>query len=297
MLGGLLIAGGGMAVLGVVLATMLAVANKKLAVYEDPRIDAVEQMLPLANCGACGLPGCRAFAEALVAGEASPGQCAPSSEDDVANIAEYLGVHAGTTVKRVAFLACAGGTNVAQKHARYDGIDTCRAAVLIGGGGKGCPWGCLWYGDCAAACPFDAIHIDANSMPVVDTDVCTGCGECVTVCPKNLYSLHEPSHELWVACQSRTMGKTATSWCMVACTGCGLCVKNAAEGLIEMRDNLPVIDYAKNGLAALDAIEKCPTGAIVWLDKDKGAIRGEKAVKALEKKLAPKEEAPAGAES
>ncbi|HSM12964.1 MAG TPA: (Fe-S)-binding protein, partial [Thermoanaerobaculia bacterium] len=125
------------------LAALLVLAHRRLHVEEDPRIDAVEEMLPHSNCGACGQPGCRAFAELLVNGGALPGKCTVSSETDRERIATYLGVDVGAEEKRVARLACAGGTNVARNRARYDGLGTCGAAAQVAGGGKSCFWGCL----------------------------------------------------------------------------------------------------------------------------------------------------------
>ena len=149
------------------LAGMLIVANKKLFVQEDPRIDIVEEMLPHANCGACGFPGCRPFAEALVNGETLPGKCTVSSEEGRVQIADFLGVSVGGDEKQIARLACAGGVNVARNHALYEGLSSCRAASLVSGGGKGCFWGCLGLADCEIACDFDAIYMNEYSLPVV----------------------------------------------------------------------------------------------------------------------------------
>ena len=172
--------------LSLLLVTLLVLAHRKLHVDEDPRIDEVEQMLPHANCGACGFPGCRPFAEALVTGAASPGKCSVSTDDGRARIAAFLGVDVGAEEKRVARLACAGGSNVARNRAHYEGLESCRAAAQVAGGGKGCFWGCLGLADCAVVCDFEAIRMNAHSLPVVDEARCTACGDCVEACPKDL---------------------------------------------------------------------------------------------------------------
>ena len=276
-LAALLVAAGIMAALGVGLSSVLALANRTLYVLEDPRIDTIEEMLPGANCGACGLPGCRAAAESMVAGEVSPSMCTVNSTEMTAAIAEFLGVEAGAQEKRVARLACAGGADVAETRTAYQGIESCGAAALISGGGKACPWGCLGYGDCVTVCPFDAITMNENRLPVVDEEQCTGCGNCVDACPKDLFSVEPVSHRLWVACKNCLMGKAAKAQCDVACTGCGICAKDAPQGLVEMSNNLAVIDYGKNDLASLEVIQRCPTGAIVWMDKERGPVKGAKA--------------------
>lgn len=264
------------------LASMLIVANRKLYVYEDPRIDVVEDMLPHANCGACGYPGCRPFAEALVSGGALPGKCTVSSEEGRVNIARYLGVDLGAEEKRVARLACAGGTNVALNRARYKGIQSCQAASLVSGGGKGCFWGCLGFGDCEAVCDFDAITMNPFSLPVVDVDKCTACGDCVEVCPKDLFSLQPVSRRLWVNCKNLEQGDDILEECQVGCTACGKCAMDAPGSLIEMIHNLPVVDYSKHHQTQAP-IQRCPTGAIVWLDDEGIAIKGKEAKKIIRK--------------
>ena len=277
-----------MAALGVVLAVMLAVANKYLWVWEDPRIARVEEMLPATNCGACGQAGCRAFAEALVENRAEPAQCTVSPRESIDEIAETLGVEAGDVEKRIAMLACAGGNHVARMRAHYDGLKSCRAAAVVGGGPKECLWGCLGLGDCADVCDFDAITMDRFGLPRVDAAKCTACGDCVDICPKDLFSLHPVSHRLWVACRSLLHGEEALHECEVACDGCGRCAKDAAPGLIEMKDNLPVIDYSRNHLASREAIERCPTGAIVWRDDENGRlIRGRESKKIVRRRPLP----------
>ncbi len=262
------------------LASLLVVANHWLHVEEDPRIDAVEDMLPHTNCGGCGYPGCRPFAEALVEGVVLPGKCTVSPPEEHILIAAYLGVDVGAEEKRVARLACAGGANVSRNHARYVGLESCAAATLVAGGGKGCFWGCLGLDDCAVSCDFDAITMDRHHLPVVDEDLCTACGDCVTACPKDLFSLHPQSHRLWVACRSQEEGDEILDDCQVACTACARCAMDA-PGLIEMRGNLPVVDYTKNRFQSAEATQRCPTGAIVWLDAKKGTVKGRAARKII----------------
>jgi electron transport complex protein RnfB len=264
------------------LAGLIAVASKKLYVFEDPRIDQVEDMLPHANCGACGFPGCRPFAEALVSGAVLPGKCSVSSDEGRAAIASFLGVSLGAEEKRVARLACNGGMNVAINQAYYKGVSSCQAATLISGGGKACSWGCLGYGDCEVVCDFDAISMNEFGIPVVDVQKCTACGDCVEACPKGLFSIHPISHRLWVACKSLEAGDEVLDVCDVGCTACGKCAMDAEDNMITMVKNLPVINYSKDHNTQAP-IQRCPTGAIVWLDDKEGLIKGKEAKKIIRK--------------
>jgi Na+-translocating ferredoxin:NAD+ oxidoreductase RNF subunit RnfB len=264
------------------LAGLIVIANKKLYVYEDPRIDQVEDMLPHANCGACGFPGCRPFAEALVLGQVLPGKCSVSSDDGRAAIASFLGVALGAEEKRVARIACNGGINVAINQAYYKGVSTCQAATLISGGGKACSWGCLGYGDCEVVCDFDAITMNEFGIPVVNVQKCTACGDCVEACPKGLFAIHPISHRLWVACKSLEAGDEVLEVCDVGCTACGKCAMDVEDNMITMVKNLPVINYSKNHKIQ-DPIQRCPTGAIVWLDDNDGIIKGKEAKKIIRK--------------
>ncbi len=272
-----------MSVLGLMLASILVVANKRLFVFEDPRIDQVEELLPHANCGACGTAGCRPFAELLVKREIEPGKCTVNSKEMNQVIASFLGVAMGNQEKQVARLACAGGSHVAYIRASYGGINSCRAAAMVSGGGKGCSWGCLGLGDCEQVCDFKAIHMNRYGLPIVSESDCTACNDCVEVCPKDLFSLQPVSHQLWLACNNQDFGDEAEAECSVICTACGRCVQDSPEGLIEIRDNLAVIDYSKNSLASRIAIERCPTGAIVWLEKGGQIEKGKDARKVIRK--------------
>jgi Na+-translocating ferredoxin:NAD+ oxidoreductase subunit B len=251
---------------GLTFGVLIALANRKFRVYEDPRIDAVADMLPGNNCGACGEAGCRAFAELLVKGAVKPATCTVLGEADREDLADFLGVDVGDANRRVARLLCAGGHDVAPPKAQYHGIESCAAAVAVGGGGKGCTWGCVGYADCQVSCTFDAIEMNASGLPVVDLDKCTACGDCVEACPLDLFTLMPLDHKLIVQCRSLLEGEASTALCSVACNACGRCVADAEPGLIEMRQGLAVIDYDRIELANPAATARCPTGAILWLE-------------------------------
>jgi RnfABCDGE-type electron transport complex B subunit len=263
---GILTAAAVMGGLGLLFGAILALAYRFLRVPEDPRIDQVEALLPASNCGACGEAGCRALAQKIVGGERAPSACTVSNAERRDAIAELLGVDAGSEAKRVARLHCAGGRREARQIAAYTGHDTCRAAVIVGGGGKLCPWGCLGLGDCAAACKFDALGMNDDGLPVVDVQACVACGDCVKACPRSLFEILPQSHNLIVQCSAPLAGEQARALCTVACDACGRCAQDAAPGLVRMERNLPRVDYAAGGPAMPKAVLRCPTGAIQWVD-------------------------------
>ncbi len=254
--------------IGLFFGAILAIAHRFLKVDEDPRIEATNEMLPGTNCGACGQPGCLPFAEKLVSGDVDPGRCTVSTDDTVERIAEYLEVDAGRQEKLVARLRCGGGGLQAHQIAEYRGFEGCRAAAIVSGGGKGCAWGCLGLGDCEVACTFDAIHMNTNGLPQVDTDKCRACPDCVAACPRDLFELVPLKQKLFVQCNIPLAGEAATQLCSVACDACGKCVADAAPGLIHMEGNLPVVDYSAGGPARPEATFRCATHSIVWLEKE-----------------------------
>ncbi|MES9964155.1 MAG: RnfABCDGE type electron transport complex subunit B [Candidatus Sedimenticola sp. 20ELBAFRAG] len=251
--------------IGLFFGVILAVAARLFKVDEDPRIQKTEEMLPGTNCGACGEPGCAPFAELVVKGTIQPSKCTVASADMIDDIADFLGVDAGEQEKLVARLHCAGGQGQAFQIAEYRGFDSCRAAAVISGGGKGCSWGCLGLADCEVSCTFDVIHMDPNGLPVVDIEGCTACGDCVDACPRDLFEIVPESQRLFVQCNTPLEGDAAVTLCSVACDACGRCAADAAPGLIEMKDNLPVIDFDSGLTATETATKRCPTGAIQWL--------------------------------
>lgn len=259
----LLTAGSIMGGLALFFGTILAYSYRFLRVEEDPRIDVIEDALPGSNCGACGAPGCRAFAERLVAGDAAPGNCTVSSQEYVDFIAGLLGVDAGRSEKRVARLHCAAGEGLVRDLADYRGVPSCRAAMVVNSGSRACAWGCMGLGDCERACTFDAIHMNEDGLPVVDVDKCTACNDCVEVCPLNLFTLEPLSQRLIVQCNSPLTGERARNICRVACDGCERCVLDALPGTLKMDHGLPRIE--KPDQTSMECTFRCPTGAIQWV--------------------------------
>ena len=247
--------------LGVAFATLLASAFKRFAVQVNPKVEQVLALLPNANCGACGFAGCQGFAEAVVGLKAGVGGCLAGGSEVARKIAEILGTAVEIREQEVAFVACQGGRSRTREKFQYEGVADCQAASVLFGGGKACAWGCLGLWSCERACAFDAIHVNADGVAVVDRDKCTGCTKCVKTCPHELISMVVKSQEVLVACQNRDRGKRAKEVCDVACTACKICEKNCPDDAIHVIDNLAVIDFAKCTQCNI-CVEKCPQSTI-----------------------------------
>jgi electron transport complex protein RnfB len=247
--------------LGLLLGLGLAIASKFLSVKSDPRIDTIRALLPGANCGGCGYPGCDGFAKALVEGTGSLSQCSVLDADNFKQIAGLLGVDTKEGEKMVARILCRGGTENCLKKYKYFGISDCRAASTLAGGPSSCSYGCVGLLTCAKECPFDAIHLSENGIAEIDEDKCTGCGKCVAVCPKHSIALVPKAQAVYVRCHAPEKGKSISSVCKAGCIGCNLCVKKCPEGAITMLDNIPVIDYNKCTHCGT-CVAVCPKGVI-----------------------------------
>jgi Na+-translocating ferredoxin:NAD+ oxidoreductase subunit B len=250
--------------LGFFFAGALAIADKKLRVEENPLIGEVNDVLPGANCGACGKAGCYDFAVNIVEGTVAVNAC-PVGGQDVANaIATVMGVDAGAAVKIVARVLCRGGSiEAAQKMVEYRGPQSCATMDLVSGGTKLCQYGCMGGGDCVDACTFNAIHLNDNGLPIVIDELCTGCGMCVKACPRNIIEMHPIDREVFVFCKNHYDPKTAQAVCDVACIGCGICARKSDGGIV-MQDGLAVIDWANFDPDKIP-FDKCKTSAICYL--------------------------------
>lgn len=248
--------------LALVFAVMLTVASRRLAVTEDPLVARIEALLPGTNCGACGFAGCRTAAEKLALREADAAACVAGGEETAAEIAAVLGVEPGAMERRVAVVHCQGGTGRCGERFTYLGVESCLAGHLTAGGPKKCAWGCLGLGDCARACPFDALAIGPDRLPVVDESACVGCGRCVAACPRKIITLLSREHHVYLGCVSRGRGRAVKAACTVGCIACGICAKQSAEGAVAMEDNLPRLNYGA-GDDFSRAAGRCPMKCFV----------------------------------
>lgn len=251
--------------LGALFAFVLSLADKRLRVEEDPRIKALLETLPGSNCAACGFASCRAMAEAIVEKGDAAQTCPAGGEEVASQLGEILGVEVEGALSQYARVRCGARASERKRDANYQGVQSCQAAHLTGGGGLGCFYGCLGFGDCKDACPFDAIYME-EGLPRIDVQNCTGCGLCVKACSLGLITLDpiDDDLEYFVSCSNLDRGKEARRVCKKACIGCGLCVKVCPYDAVEMENNLAKIDPRNCQECGLCAT-KCPTDAIIDL--------------------------------
>ncbi len=251
-------------VIGLLIGMALVATGKKFYVEVDERVEKVRGLLPGNNCGACGYAGCDAVSAAIVSGEARVNACPVCSADAVEKIGEVMGVDAVQSIRKVAFVKCAGDCDSTSERCKYVGIDDCRAAVLAGISIWECDYGCLGYGSCVKACAFDAIRVE-NGVAIVDPDKCTGCGQCAAACPKGLIEITRADKKAAVRCSNHDRGPAVKKACSAGCIGCSLCVKQCEHEAITVTGNLAHIDYDKCSGCGKCA-EKCPSKIITRFD-------------------------------
>ena len=253
--------------IGVVAAVVLFVVSKKFYVYEDPLIAEVDEVLPAANCGGCGSPGCKAFAEKLVeTDDISELFCPVGGNDVMKQVANILGKEVAEKDPTVAVVRCQGACEVRPKTTEYQGPKSCAISSLIYSGETDCQYGCLGDGDCVQVCKFDAMYMDEDTgLPVIITDKCTSCGACVDACPRHIIEMRPRNKrdlKIFVGCLNEDKGGIARKACQVACIGCSKCEDVCQKDAITMNNNLAYIDPALCTLCR-KCVEVCPTDSII----------------------------------
>ncbi|MCL2682064.1 MAG: RnfABCDGE type electron transport complex subunit B [Bacteroidales bacterium] len=255
-----------LAALAAIAAITVYIVAKKFYVEEDPRIDMVNELLPGVNCGGCGFPGCRAFAEAIIKQGSLDGlNCPVGGADCMKSIAPVLGVEVIVEDPKIAVVRCSGSKVNSPRTVDYEGFQSCRFSFNLYTGVTGCPRGCVGLGSCVQSCQFDAMYIDEETgLPVIIDDKCVACGACVTTCPRGVIQLRlkgKKDRRIFVSCINKEKGALGKKHCSVVCIACAKCQKACPFGAITIHNNLAYIDHTKCKLCRKCAPE-CPTNAI-----------------------------------
>ena len=290
--------------IGLIGSLLLYLVAKQFYVYEDPRVGQVEELLPGANCGGCGFPGCHGMADACVKAKDATNSlgtlfCPVGGNDVMANVASTIGLEAGSAEPKLAVVRCNGNICARPKVAVYDGAKSCAVAAATFSGETGCVFGCVGLGDCVKSCQFDAIHMNVETgLPEVDETKCVACGACAKACPKFVIEIRKKSSmksptpkRVWVSCVNKDKGATARKACSSACIGCGKCQK-----VCTVENNVALIDNEKCKACGM-CVSECPTGAIHATEPVMIVVEKLKAKKAADAAKAKEEAAQKAAEA
>ncbi len=145
------------AVIALIFGAVLGFSSVKLKVKADPIVDQIDALLPQSQCGQCGYPGCKPYAEAIANGDVIT-KCVPGGQPLVVKLADLLGVEVPA----------------------MDGVEEPEVKVAFIHEDM-----CIGCTKCIQACPVDAIIGTNKMMHTIVPDLCTGCELCVAPCPTN----------------------------------------------------------------------------------------------------------------
>lgn len=244
--------------LAFILGLALGFFKQFFAVAQDPLVEQIRSFLPGANCGACGFPGCDAYAKAVAEGQAGINSCSAGGQAVAQQLSAVVGGEANIK-PQVAVLACRGSHEKSLLKGEYIGVKTCRAAKISTGSIKLCAWGCQGFGDCVKVCKFGALSMGENGLPHVDTKKCTGCKACAKECPQHIiWSIPREARAARPLCSNLNVNKAMVAKnCKAGCIKCEICVKNCPEHCIQMVNGIPAVDYTKCSICGA-CVSKCP---------------------------------------
>lgn len=280
-------------IVALISALVLWVVSKKFAVKEDPRIAQVGEVLPQANCGGCGFPGCSAMADACVKaadkGSLEGLECPVGGQPCMDKIAAILGMKAEKSAPKMAVIRCNGTCDLRPRTVSYDGVKSCKVVNTTGKGETACAFGCLGCGDCVEACQFGAIRMNPQTgLPEVDKDKCGGCSACAKACPRHLIEIRQVDDQkatMVVQCMNKDKGAQAKKACAAACIGCMKCQQVCGSDAITIESFLAYIDPVK--CTQCRACEEvCPQGSIIGLNMEANPKRVEPKVAKSQKPTA-----------